>query len=765
MEDLSDPDALPPVAEPEFTLITDVRVTGFVVPAVGDHPVTIDDLSVPAGAHYSIKSLTWWEDGNIIDQDDTFRAGYSYKAMIVLTPADGYSFPGALSEYSTFTLNGGTSLLSLANCYGVGVYCYMQTMSFDMPGNVIRDVQVYGFVEPVAGETSQDVSSLSIPAGANYYIDSLNWYDGSEYLTEPFVFQTGKTYRAQISLYPKEGWMFLYTSMVNSKYEVFSLNGGEALLDLYNCLSYRDCVIMKTCEFTLDSQEQIIKDVQVTGFAKPVAGEQAVGPEDLSVPADAQYYVDDVIWYEDGEVKQLPFAFEGGKEYFARIKVNPNHGYTFPESGTTGFDQFDVFTLNGGTELLLATSCCAFEDGCEMRTIKFTPEEAAPAVLIMDVQVNGFVEPVAGEQAVGPEDLSVPADAQYYVDDVIWYEDGEVKQLPFAFEGGKEYFARIMVNPNPGYTFPESGTTGFDQFDVFTLNGGTELLLATACCAFEDGCEMRTIKFTPEASAPATIIKDVQVTGFAEPVAGEQAVGLSDLSVPAGAQYYLDSIVWYEDGEVKEQPFAFEGGKEYFAWITVLPNPGYAFPESGTTGFELFDVFTLNEGTDLIFATASFAAEDGCMMRTIKFTPAPGVKYTIAGSTDISWTKGSQNALVITVKRDPDDSVCFDHFTGVQIDGKILTNGTDYTAKAGSTVVTLNPACLQKLSVGTHTVTVLFDEGQAEGRIIIKASSDGSSDKPKTGDESAALWGDLLVLSGSLLALELFFVKKRRFQH
>ena len=129
--------------------------------------------------------------------------------------------------------------------------------------------------------------------------------------------------------------------------------------------------------------------------------------------------------------------------------------------------------------------------------------------------------------------------------------------------------------------------------------------------------------------------------------------------------------------------------------------------------------------------------------------------------------------MTITVKRSPADDTCFSHFTGVEIDGTTLVNGTDYTAVSGSTVVTLKADTLQRLSTGGHTVTMHFDDGRASTGLTVKAAPGGGSGggggnsgggsssggnsgggssssgkSPKTGDESnLALWSGLMLLS------------------
>lgn len=63
--------------------------------------------------------------------------------------------------------------------------------------------------------------------------------------------------------------------------------------------------------------------------------------------------------------------------------------------------------------------------------------------------------------------------------------------------------------------------------------------------------------------------------------------------------------------------------------------------------------------------------------------------------------------------------------------------------KLGSTIVTLKAAALQKLTKGSHTVTVNFDDDKATIDLTIKAASGigGQDSVPKTDDNSRPdLW-------------------------
>ena len=127
------------------------------------------------------------------------------------------------------------------------------------------------------------------------------------------------------------------------------------------------------------------------------------------------------------------------------------------------------------------------------------------------------------------------------------------------------------------------------------------------------------------------------------------------------------------------------------------------------------------------------------------------ISYKVVSGGNSTWTKGSSSGVTITVKRSEADDTCFSHFTGVQIDGTTLVNGTDYTAVAGSTVVTLNASALEKLATGAKTVTISFDDGKAATNLTIKAKSSGTDTgtAPTTGDDSnPALWLTIMALSG-----------------
>lgn len=130
-----------------------------------------------------------------------------------------------------------------------------------------------------------------------------------------------------------------------------------------------------------------------------------------------------------------------------------------------------------------------------------------------------------------------------------------------------------------------------------------------------------------------------------------------------------------------------------------------------------------------------------------------GVTYT---ATDGEHTISDGKDAAITVKREPDDSKTYDLYTGAQVDGKDLPEGSHTTAK-GSLILTLKAAYLDTLTVGDHKMTIAFEDGSATATIKIKEAAPAPTATPKpvpkTGDGSnPALWLSLAVAGLILIA-------------
>ena len=63
-------------------------------------------------------------------------------------------------------------------------------------------------------------------------------------------------------------------------------------------------------------------------------------------------------------------------------------------------------------------------------------------------------------------------------------------------------------------------------------------------------------------------------------------------------------------------------------------------------------------------------------------------------------------------------------FHGLSVDGKALTQGQEYTAVSGSTIITFAANYLNTLSAGKHTVVLNYDSGDVEAELLISKAAD-----------------------------------------
>lgn len=158
----------------------------------------------------------------------------------------------------------------------------------------------------------------------------------------------------------------------------------------------------------------------------------------------------------------------------------------------------------------------------------------------------------------------------------------------------------------------------------------------------------------------------------------------------------------------------------------------------------------------------------------------------IAGANG-SWQKSGTDGLSFT------SNAAFADFTKVQVDGKDL-DASSYTVKEGSTIVTLNAAYLNTLSVGKHTLSIVSANGTATTEFTITAAqtggdqtgdnqtggdsqtggddtttqdpdkNDGATSSPQTGDNSnMMLWITLLFVSGTGLFGATAYNRKKKY--
>ena len=207
--------------------------------------------------------------------------------------------------------------------------------------------------------------------------------------------------------------------------------------------------------------------------------------------------------------------------------------------------------------------------------------------------------------------------------------------------------------------------------------------------------------------------------------------------------------------------YFYAGTKEPLQTVKAKANGTDIGVDTAVNGFTTANISLESDTTTVeLTVTAPDGTTTNIYTILVKRDAVP-LTYNVFGGGNSTWTKGSSSTVIITVKRSEDDANCFSHFTGVEIDGVALA-ASDYEAKSGSTVVTFKATTLQKLSIGSHTVKVKFDDGGISTSLTIKAASDGT---PPTGDENdVGLWIAMMALSMAGFMCVTIAGRKRRAQ-
>ena len=339
-----------------------------------------------------------------------------------------------------------------------------------------------------------------------------------------------------------------------------------------------------------------------------------------------------------------------------------------------------------------------------------------------------------------------------------WYSDNDSHgSLPTitAFESGKSYVYSLMLKPKDGYSFSsETAVTVNAESAKSSLSG--EFLYLPA---------VKTITMPTIKVIDVVEINDATVS-FKD---GDKPVFTGD--VPDDVYYVLRAAWWelnsttglistepeFGSGIYENKITTFEAGKTYHYGVYVVAygdvgNIRYVFgPDTKLKINGEFVNYTRYEGD-------TSDGSDGTMWVLTDLTMTPQAsgttpEYKITEGANSSWTKNTDATLKFVANGD------LSKLVGVKVDGALIT-ADKYTAVSGSTVITLKNDYLDTLSVGKHTLTVVYNDGECSTEFEIKAApsggettpanpSEGNTDSPKTGDTSnLTLWIVLLLVSG-----------------
>lgn len=371
----------------------------------------------------------------------------------------------------------------------------------------------------------------------------------------------------------------------------------------------------------------------------------------------------------------------------------------------------------------------------------------------MEQTENGYLEPTA-----------------------FWYSD-ESKNNALAadkkitsFEEGKSYMYSISLKAKDGYKFASDCTMMVNgkmtNASNATISESTMFVVAINSISPAKPVELKKIDL-------------IEINGATIQLhAGDKPVFTG--KVPDGSPYIYQCEWWncgdagvnsaeFWDKNYENHITKFEAGKTYEYGVYMKAAEGYCFTQNTKlkiNGTEY--TYHLRSGDPELDNPDAMATL--WMVTGLTVTPAEAsVDYKIIEGANGSWTQNTDGTLTVRANGD------FSKFTGVKVDG-ILIDAKNYTAKSGSTIVTLKPEYLQTLSAGSHTLTFIYVDGECSTKFAVKAAAkqadvtppetvvktpdqskpvDQSTLKsPKTGDEaSPVVWMIVLLATGVMASV------------
>ena len=337
----------------------------------------------------------------------------------------------------------------------------------------------------------------------------------------------------------------------------------------------------------------------------------------------------------------------------------------------------------------------------------------------------------------------------------VWHsDDGAYSTLPTitAFESEKKYVYSVLLMPEREYDFGREVAA--------TVNGNA----VTAVPATDGYLSLPNVKtIIPTESYNPTVIDLIEINDVTVSFKDGDKPKFTG-SVPDNAGYAFRCEWWSLDGDTgivstepewggdiyKNKITAFKAGKTYHYGVYMTAYTADISPDAKLkiNGREVNYTRIGDDGD-----TQSFWVETNLTMTPTAAGETPN--YKIIEGANGAWTQNSDGTLI-----DP----------------------KNYTAKSGSTIITLKADYLKTLSVGTHKLTVVYTDGECSTNFEVKQAASeqtkpterdksdtttptGGKDttSPQTGDNSnMLLWVALLFVSGAGVLGTTVYSKKKR---
>ena len=518
-------------------------------------------------------------------------------------------------------------------------------------------------------------------------------------------------------------------------------------------------------------------------------------------------------WTIDGPIiaKSNPKKPVAGATYRYGVKLTAKDGYYFHD-GFKGSGVGCTVICDGST--ITAFSGTLSDDRKQLilwfDDIKVTATDESSQNSIGDVDIEGVTfnyepgdVPKATAYKCDPWDEQYDIEYEYWeemetnvngerIPVFYWYSD-ESKNNALAqdkkittFEDGKTYMYSLSLKARDGNTFAANSkvmVNGTNVNNANITNTGTGLFVVAVRTIKPETVQLQNISIVEINNATISFKVGDKPVFTGKTAENVPYIYQSEFwSTDGGKKYHYSADFW-NDNNPDDLFTEFESGKTYTYGIYFKAKEGYCF----TTDTKLkingkyYDYDITDYDPLLQYPNGGYATM--WVDTNLTMTPqASGTtpEYKITEGANSSWKQNSDDTLKFVANGD------FSKFTGVKLDGTLVA-ADKYTAVSGSTVITLKKDYLSTLSVGKHTLTIVYNDGECSTEFEIKAASITSSTdstgnnsgstsskvnkpdtsettSPKTGDtNNMFLWFIILFVSGSVTIGTLMVHRKKQY--
>lgn len=416
----------------------------------------------------------------------------------------------------------------------------------------------------------------------------------------------------------------------------------------------------------------MIKSIVIT-MPEPVAGESL--PDITQVTQSISgTKVKNLEWYEGIDVsvttgiKVTGSSAKANTQYTVVIECDAEDGYFF---GLKNSERPDVKLNNKAVNLEWGTKTCK----CTY-TFDATGIETTHTIKAVNITID---PPVAGKKFA---DTCIVSTQGVKVEKIKWL--AAITDVTGQVAGERSvYQVRIYLKPEDNYEFGSVQTT---------VNGDTSE------GGFNDIESYVYYTFPATGLDQTKTINSVNIE-IAPPVAGQPFATTCEASVPG---VVADCVTWYyKDANMGYAYESAEYNTIYRVSVRLSPKTmeGYKFASGIKVTVNEQDITSLIEGDRYeIYVRYEFPAT----------APQPSDKgVEITGGNDATYEPGSNESLTFRGSGE------LANFKYVKVDGTIVDD-TKYELSSGSTIIKFKPEYLATLSIGKHTIEMVWNVNRAE---------------------------------------------------